>query len=108
MARLIWLLLTVALGGALVGAASWTAASARVSDMLGAPPPQMGNRYTTFLWEGMQRVPGQPKAWLFTYGPTKIPGARNVKIWVSPLGKLLKTEPADLQQKLDAFHAKGF
>jgi hypothetical protein len=108
MARLIWLLLTVALGGALLAGASWTAATARVSGLLGAPPPQMGERNTAFLWEGMPKKPGNPKAWLFTYGPTKIPGAPRVRIWVSPIGQILQTEPGDLEAKLQAFHAKGY
>lgn len=108
MARLIWLLLTVALGAALLAGASWIAATARVADILGAPPPQMGQRNTMFLWEGMSKKPGHPKAWLFSFGPTKIPGAPKVRIWVSPVGQVLQTEPADLDAKLQAFHARGF
>lgn len=108
MARLIWLLISLALGAALLTLASWTAATARVSGLLGSPPPVMGERSTTFLWEGMPKRTGNPKVWVFSYGPTKIPGAPRVRIYVSPTGTIVETEPRDLEAKLDAFHAKGF
>ena len=108
MARLIWLTLMLALGAALLALTSMVAAYARVDNLLGAPPPQMGESKTTFLWDGMPKHPEHPRVWLFSYGPTSIPGAPKVRIYVSPIGRLIRTEPADLADRLKAFHNRGY
>jgi hypothetical protein len=56
----------------------------------------------------MPHVPGHPRAWRFAFRPTKIPGAERVEIYVSPSGKVLATEPADLESRLQAFHHTGY
>jgi len=38
--------------------------------------------------------------WRFAFGPTRIPGAPTVRIYISPLGQLVKTEPADLAERV--------
>jgi hypothetical protein len=97
MARLIWLLFMLAIVAALVLGASWAIAYNTVGTLLGAPPPQMGSQKTAFLWQS------RPPAWRFAFGPTLIPGAPRVSIFVSPTGKIIRTEPADLASKLQAF-----
>jgi hypothetical protein len=42
--------------------------------------------------------------WRFTFGPTLIPGASTVRIYVTPLGHLLDAEPADLEVRVKALH----
>lgn len=108
MARLIWMLLMACLVAALVMGTSWVAAYATVNDMLGAPPPEMGHQKTQFLWGGIPTVRGHPRAWSFSYGPTRIPNTPSVRIYVGPTGKVLRTEPEDLKSRIDAFHLKGF
>jgi len=104
MARLFWLTVMAAFVAALLAGASWAAALAAVGTLLGAPPPEMGNQSTTFLWEGMPQLPGHPRVWRFTFGPTKIPGAPTVRIYVTPLGQVVGIEPADLEARVKALH----
>ena len=108
MASLIKLVLLLAVVAAVVAAASWGVALHRVDVLLGDPPPEMGTQATTFLWDGLLHVEGRPKVWSFAFGPTRIPGARNVRIYVSPLGKLVQVEPADLAARVKVFHATGY
>ncbi len=108
MARLFWWVLILAFVGALLYGASWAVAFNSVGELLGAPPPQMGNRSTTFLWHGMSQLRGHPRAWRFAFGPTLIPGASSVRIYVAPTGKILMTEPYDLPTRLRGFHNTGY
>jgi hypothetical protein len=41
--------------------------------------------------------------WRFAFAPTVIPGASSVRIYVNLWGKIVQTEPADLDAKLRAF-----
>jgi hypothetical protein len=107
MVRLLWYLVIAAFVGALLVGASYAAAYSAVGTLLGAPPPKMGNRSAELLWKGAPELAGHPRAWRFTFGPTMIPGATSVKIWVSPTGRLLRTEPADLPGRLAGFHDRG-
>jgi hypothetical protein len=68
----------------------------------------MGNQKTKFLWDGIPTVRGHPRAWSFSYGPTRIPNTPSVRIYIGPTGKVLLTEPQDLKSRLEAFHLKGY
>jgi len=107
MARLLWYVVIAAFVGALLTGASYAAAYSAVGTVLGAPPPKMGKQTVDLLWKGAPDVPGHPRAWRFTFGPTLIPGARDVRIWVDPMGKVLQTEPANLPARLAGFHDRG-
>jgi len=102
MARLFWWTAIVAFVAALLAGASWAGAYFAVGELLGAPPPEMGSESTTFLWQGMPQVAGHPRVWRFAFGPTKIPGAPTVRIYVTPLGQVVQTEPADLAERVKA------
>ncbi len=104
MARLFWLTLVAAFAAALLAGASWAGAFMAVGTLLGSPPPEMGTQSTTFLWQGMPRLPGHPRVWRFAFGPTRIPGASTVRIYVTPLGRVVETEPADLEARVKALH----
>ena len=108
MGRLFRLTLMLAFVGALVVGASWALAYNSVGTLLGSPPPQMGSQTTTFLWDGLPQVEGHPRVWSFAFSPTRIPGARNVRIYVAPLGRVVLTEPADLAARTKAFHNTGY
>ena len=108
MARLFWLTLIVAFVAAIAVGASWALAYNRVASLLGDPPPQMGNQTTTFLWDGLTQVEGGPRVWSFAYYPTLIPGAPSVRIYVTPIGHVVYTEPADLAARVVLLHAKGY
>jgi hypothetical protein len=100
MARLFWMTLVAAFVGALLLGASWAAAFYTMGSLLGAPPPEMGTQSTVLLWQGAPELPGHPRVWRFAFGPTRIPGAPTVRIYVTPFGDLVKTEPADLAERV--------
>ena len=100
MARLFWMTLMAAFVAALLLGASWAAAFYTVGNLLGAPPPEMGTQATVLLWQGAPELPGHPRVWRWTFGPTRIPGASTVRIYVTPFGDLVKTEPADLAERV--------
>jgi len=108
MARLLRFIVILALCAAVVVGVSWTLAYNRVATLLGDPPPQMGTQTTTFLWDGMPRVEGRPRVWCFAFAPTLIPGARSVRIYVAPTGRVVETEPADLAARVKELHNTGY
>lgn len=103
MARLFWLLLIAAFVAALISGASWAIAYNKVGELLGAPPPQMGTQSTSIRWYGLAHLREHPPVWRFAFAPTVIPGASAVRIYVDPLGRIVATEPADLEARLKAF-----
>jgi hypothetical protein len=106
--RAFWTLVLLAVLAAIAAGVSWALASNAVNGVLGSPPPQMGKTKTTFLWDGMPKKAGHPRAWRFAFGPTRIPGTPNVVMYVSPTGKMLQTEPADLAARVKTMHGQGF
>jgi hypothetical protein len=104
MARLFWLVVLAAFAAAVLAGVSWIAAYTAVANLLGSPPPEMGTQSTAFLWQGAPQLPGNPRVWSFAFGPTKIPGAPSVRIYVTPLGRVVETEPADLEARVKLLH----
>ncbi|HUK22626.1 MAG TPA: hypothetical protein VLV45_13850 [Gemmatimonadales bacterium] len=103
MVRLIWLVLMLAVVAGIVAGASWAIAYSQVGSLLGDPPPEMGVQTTTFLWNG-----ASAHVWSFAFYPTEIPGASSVRIYVTPLGRVVETYPADLEARVRVLHAKGY
>jgi hypothetical protein len=104
MARLFWLLVMLALVAAVMAGASWAMAYNSVGTLLGAPPPKMGSQSTQLVWHGMPPQEKHPFVWRFAFGPTVIPGATRVAIYVGPTGEVIRTEPSDLVARLVVFH----
>src|SRR5438093_9037934 len=86
--RLFFRLVMLAIAAGIVALISWVLAYTTVANVLGSPPPEMGTQTTVFLWKGMPRVAGHPRAWRFSFFPTKVPGSPTVRIYVSPTGPL--------------------
>lgn len=107
MIRLLWYLLVLAFVAALLVGASYAAAYSAVGMLLGAPPPRMGEQTTALLWKGAPELPGHPRVWSFSFGPTAIPGAKSVRIYVDPMGRIIGTEPKNLPDRLKLFHDTG-
>jgi hypothetical protein len=108
MARLFWLLVILCVVAAVVAGASWAMAYNSVSTLLGAPPPKMGTQSTRVVWHGLTHNEKHAYEWRFAFGPTAIPGAPRVAIYVAPAGQVIRTEPADLKTRLAAFHNTGY
>jgi hypothetical protein len=108
MARLFWFLLIAAFVGLLATAVSWAFAYNSVATLLGAPPPQMGTQHTSIRWHSLSQLRERPPEWRFAFAPTVIPGASSVRIYVNPWGRIVETEPKDLEAKLVAFRRTGY
>jgi len=108
MARLLWYVVIAAFVGALLVGASYAAAYSAVGTLLGAPPPKMGTSRVELLWKGAPELPGHPRVWRFTFGPTLIPGAPSVRLWVDPVGRMVQMEPENLRARLAGFHDRGY
>ena len=108
MARLFWFLLVAAFVALLVTGVSWALAYNSVGTLLGSPPPQMGTQQTSIQWHGMTDPRKDPPVWRFAFAPTRIPGASTVRIYVNPWGKIVQTDPADLEAKLQAFRRSPY
>jgi len=90
---------------ALLLGASWAAATFAVGSLLGSPPPKMGARHVMLEYRGVKRLRGRPIAWVYRFGPTVLRGAPNAVVYVGLTGHIITTEPPDLAQQLEAFHA---
>jgi uncharacterized protein YneF (UPF0154 family) len=98
--RLFKLLFFLALVAGVLAGMSYVGARARVGTLLGSNPP-LGNRSIRFEFEGVSNLPGQPRAWVFTFGSSTLPGVSHVRIVVSPTGEILSFEPRDLDIRLE-------
>jgi len=94
-----WLFWLAFIGGLLLGG-SYLGAWFRVGRFLGPTPPEMGTRHIEFL-NRTDDLPNRPVVWVVTYEPTAIPGARTVKFYVAPNGKIIATVPKDLAKRLE-------
>jgi hypothetical protein len=94
------LLFFLALVAGILAGMSYVGARTRVGTMLGSNPP-VGRRSIHFAFEGVSSLPGQPRAWVFTYGSSILPDVSEVRIVVSPTGEILSTRPADLDLRLE-------
>jgi hypothetical protein len=101
-------LLFLVLAIVLLTGASWGLASARVADMLGAPPPNMGKLRTQLKLAGEPALKGSPRVWKFTYAPTILPGVPVATFYVDLTGHVLRSEPSALVGALKEFHSKGY
>lgn len=100
--RLIKWLIVLAMVGAGLAAASYAGARFTAGRMLGPQPPLSG-RTVQFEYKGVEELPGKPRAWVFTYTRSQLPGVRSARIYVTPTGKLITTRPRDLDRRLDAW-----
>lgn len=103
MARLFWYLLMAAFVAVIVAGISWALAYNSIGTLLGSPPPEMGTQTTIIQWPPLDRLQEHPPLWRFSFSPTRIPGATLVRIYVNPVGKIVQTEPADLDERLSVF-----
>ena len=105
MAKLMKFFLLVLLIGGLLTAGSYGVAYLAQGKLVGAQPLDLGTQQTRLATEGIADLPGAPKAWIFSYGPTKVPGMAQVEIYVSLTGSILGTKPKNFTTRLQAFRA---
>lgn len=102
MRRFIKLLLIVALGCGAFAAYSYLGARFAAGELLGSDPPLSG-RTVQFNFQGVPNLPGKPKAWVFTYSSSRLPGVTGGQIFISYNGRVIATRPTDLAARVDAW-----
>lgn len=96
-------LFMLVIGGGLVGG-SYAGARFVAGKVVGPQPPaEIGPVHTRFAYEGIEKLPGNPRAWVVTFGPTRIPGVRRIEIYVSVTGRLIATQPKDVDAIIAPF-----
>lgn len=93
-------LLIVSFVVGILAAASYAGARLKAGQLLGSEPPVSG-RTVEFSFKGAEELSGKPRVWIFTYHNSQLPGARQVKIYVSLTGNIVATSPPNLGDLLD-------
>lgn len=96
-----WLFILAVVAGGLA-VMSYAGARVTAGKLIGPNRPVTG-RTIEFAFEGAAQLPGKPRAWIFTYRQSRLPGVGYVQIFVSPTGNLIATVPSDLEQRLEAW-----
>ena len=102
MRRVISWLIWIVFAALLLGVGSYAGARFKAGQFLGPNSPVRAP-VSTFAYNGVQSLPGKPRAWVFTYTQVQLPGVSRVRIVVSPRGRILSVSPPDLEAKLDAY-----
>ena len=98
--RALFLLLVIA--AALVGA-SYAGARFTAGRLMG--PEATGSPSTQFAFDGISALPSKPRGWIVAYPTATEFGPRGAEIYVSPVGRLMGTRPADLARRVEARQA---
>ncbi len=102
MKRLIKLVFVLALVGAALAGMSYAGAGIKAGTFLGSNAP-VGDREIKFHNDGVEDLPGRPKAWVVTYRSSQLTGTTFVQIFVSPTVRVIATRPPDLDRRLEAW-----
>lgn len=96
-----WIVVLGAISGLAMGA-SYVGARAAAGKFLGPEPPLTGREVSLKLG-GVDDLEGNPRAWVFTYTQSQLPGVRSAVIYLSLTGKIIQTRPRNLDLILDAW-----
>ncbi|MBE0595164.1 MAG: hypothetical protein IH616_22475 [Gemmatimonadales bacterium] len=102
MGRVISWLIRIVFVVLLLGVGSYAGARFKAGQLLGPKSP-IHAPVSAFAYKGVPDLPGRPRAWVFTYTQSQLPGVARVRIVVSPTGRVLSVTPADLEAKLEAY-----
>jgi len=102
MSKLFKWLLVLSFAATLLAGGSYAAARVTVGKFVGTKPPLSG-RTVTFSFGGVEHLRGNPPAWIVSYRRSQLPGVQQATFYVSPTGKLIAVDPADLDVRLEAW-----
>jgi hypothetical protein len=102
MRRLISWLIRIVFVILLLGVGSYAGARFKAGQLLGPRSP-VSSPVSAFAYQGVQDLPGKPRAWVFTYSQIRLPGVTRVRIVVSPTGRVLAVTPRDLEDRIEAY-----
>ncbi|HEV7366605.1 MAG TPA: hypothetical protein VGN76_12235 [Gemmatimonadales bacterium] len=100
--RALFLLVVIAAG--LVGA-SYAGARFTAGRLMGPDANQMASPTARFAFAGIQTLRAKPRGWILSYPSATEFGPHGAEIYVSPVGRLLGTRPADLARRVEARQA---
>ena len=103
MIRFFKLLLILGLIFGLLYGASYAGSRAAAGKVVGPNPAFMGERKIKLEFKGVEELDGHPRAWVYTYGPTQLPGVPEATIWVTLEGKLIRTRPRNLAERVQVY-----
>jgi len=103
MFRLLKIILVLALIGGLAYGASYAGSRAAAGKVVGPNPMFMGQRQIQFHFKGVEELEGNPRVWVYTYGPTELPGVAEAKIYITWDGKLISTRPRNLAERVQIY-----
>lgn len=83
-------------------AISYAGMRLKVGQLIGDANHEFVQRHITFAKDSIPGV-GERWAWMVTWGAVRIPATRSAKVWVSPSGGILATEPANLEDRIEAY-----
>jgi hypothetical protein len=66
----------------------------------------MGERKIELNLKGVEDLEGHPRAWVYTYGPTELPGVRTATIYVTLEGKVIRTRPRNLAERVALYRSR--
>ena len=103
MYRLLKILAVLGLIFGLLLGASFAGSRVAAGKVLGPNPTFMGNRDIQFKYKGVEELDGNPRAWVYTYSPTQLPGVPKATIYVTLEGKLIRTVPRNLVDRVQLY-----
>jgi len=103
MFRLLKFIIGIGLILGLVAGYSYAGSRFAAGRVLGPSPTFMGQRKIELNLKGVEELDGNPRAWVYTYGPTQLPGVNTATIYVSLEGKLIRTRPRNLAERVALF-----
>ena len=103
MYRLLKILLVLALIAGLVSGYSYVGSRFAAGKVVGPNPTFMGQRKIKLNYKGVEELDGNPRAWVYTYGPTQLSGIPEAKIYVNLEGKLIRTRPRNLAERVQIY-----
>ena len=83
-----------------LAAYSYLGARMTVGQILGTESP-LSERTIHLDYHGVPNLPGHPRAWVFTYRHTQLPGIPVAQFFVSLNAEILGTRPPDLIAQID-------
>lgn len=101
--RLLKIVFVLALVGGLLYGASYAGSRAAAGKVVGPNPSFMGDRTIQLNLKGVEELDGNPRAWIYTYGPTELPGVREATIYVTLEGKIIRTRPRNLAERIERY-----
>ena len=105
MYKLFKLLVVLAFIGMLLSLGSYAVARLKVGSYMGPMKPLSGHS-VSFAFDGVDALNGRRFVWIVDYRNSKLSGVRRATFYVSPMGDMIATVPADLDRRIDAWEKR--